>query len=188
MHALITFILSAYHVVKQHTELVFWLCHVFLTVVPLFISLLLIRKPIFSCRRTFHLSKAEKCIFYFFLKVEREITENVLALIRTTGDFIHQGREVQVMMPFQFRFRSKPEGLPIVIVQSDCRQGEHLRALRPLSHQFCVTRTSLVTELAGRLLEEQSSFLYTKASYQKDYRLLLPSIRYKTRRPKIMRI
>lgn len=76
---------------------------------------------------------------------------------------------------------------------SDCYcpirlQREHLRALRPLSHQFCVTRTSLVTELAGRLLEEQSSFLYTKASYQKDYRLLLPSIQYKTRRPKIMRI
>lgn len=30
-------------------------------------------------------------------KVEREITENVLSLIRTAGDFIHQGREVQVI-------------------------------------------------------------------------------------------
>lgn len=119
----------------------------------------------------------------FFLKVEREITENVLALIRTTGDFIHQGREVQVMMPFQFRFWSKPEGLPIVIVQSDCRASicEHYDLCR-------ISFASPGTELAGRLLEEQSSFLYTKASYQKDYRLLLPSIQYKTRRPKIMRI
>ena len=30
------------------------------------------------------------------MKVEREISDSVLALIRTTGDFIHQGREVQV--------------------------------------------------------------------------------------------
>jgi len=30
--------------------------------------------------------------------VEREITDNVLALIRTTGDFIHQGREVQMQL------------------------------------------------------------------------------------------
>ena len=33
---------------------------------------------------------------FSFLKVERDISDNVLALIRTTGDFIHQGREVQV--------------------------------------------------------------------------------------------
>ncbi|RMX47546.1 hypothetical protein pdam_00019081 [Pocillopora damicornis] len=30
--------------------------------------------------------------------VEREITEHVLALVRTTGDFIHQGREVQMQL------------------------------------------------------------------------------------------
>ncbi|KAL9988342.1 hypothetical protein ACROYT_G002777 [Oculina patagonica] len=30
--------------------------------------------------------------------VEREITDNVLTLIRTTGDFIHQGREVQMQL------------------------------------------------------------------------------------------
>ena len=31
-----------------------------------------------------------------FFKVEREISDNVLDLVRTTGDFIHQSREVQV--------------------------------------------------------------------------------------------
>lgn len=31
-------------------------------------------------------------------EVEREIIENVLSLIRTTGDFIHQGREVQMQL------------------------------------------------------------------------------------------
>ena len=35
--------------------------------------------------------------------MEREITEHVLALVRTTGDFIHQGREVQVNILPLFR-------------------------------------------------------------------------------------
>ena len=33
---------------------------------------------------------------FSFFKVEREISDNVLDLVRTTGDFIHQSREVQV--------------------------------------------------------------------------------------------
>ena len=45
---------------------------------------------------SFYGSEADNLSFLFF-KVEREIIENVLSLIRTTGDFIHQGREVQVI-------------------------------------------------------------------------------------------
>ena len=77
------------------------------------------------------LFKTDQFIFVFF-KVEREITENVLSLIRTTGDFIHQGREVQVMSVHGFRFRSElyeHDQSPIAIVRLHYRMSI-FRALR----------------------------------------------------------
>ena len=57
--------------------------------------------------------------------MEREITENVLSLIRTTGDFIHQGREVQVIS-VHFRFRSELYEHDQSLIATEVLHGSHV--------------------------------------------------------------